>query len=48
MVDDDIVIRTAYPEVPSKVEYSLRPLGETMRPVVSIMEQWEIEYKNNR
>lgn len=47
MVEDGLVIRTAYPEVPPKVEYSLSPLGETMRPVISVMEQWGIEYKKN-
>lgn len=47
MVEDGIVIRTAYPEVPPRVEYSLSPLGETMRPLISAMEQWGIEYKKN-
>lgn len=47
MVEDGIVIRTSYPEVPPKVEYSLSPLGETMRPVISVMEQWGTEYKKN-
>ena len=45
MVEDGIVIRTAYPEVPPKVEYSLSPLGESMRPVIGVMEQWGKEYK---
>lgn len=47
MVEDGIVIRTAYSEVPPRVEYSLSPLGESMRPVISAMEQWGHEYKNN-
>lgn len=47
MVEDGIVIRTAYAEVPPRVEYSLSPLGESMRPVISAMEQWGHEYKNN-
>lgn len=45
MVEDGIVIRTSYPEVSPKVEYSLNPLGETMRPVISAMKQWGKEYK---
>lgn len=45
MVEDGIVIRTSYPEVPPKVEYSLSPLGETMRPVIFAMEQWGKDYK---
>lgn len=45
MVNDGIVIRTAYPEVPPRVEYSLSELGESMRPVIAVMEQWGNEYK---
>lgn len=45
MVDDGIVLRTAYPEVPPRVEYSLTDLGESMRPVIKVMEQWGTEYK---
>lgn len=47
MVSDGIVIRTAYNEVPPKVEYSLSPLGESMRSVIDVMAQWGHEYKNN-
>ena len=42
-----IVIRTAYPEVPPRVEYSLSELGESMRPVIAVMEQWGNEYKKS-
>ena len=45
MVNDGIVIRTAYPEVPPRVEYSLSELGESMRPVIAVMEQWGNEQK---
>lgn len=45
MVEDGIVIRTAYPEVPPRVEYSLSSLGETMRPVIKSLEQWGTLYK---
>ena len=46
MVDDGIIIRTAYPEVPPRVEYSLSELGESMRPVIKVMEEWGNEYKS--
>ena len=47
MVNDGIVIRTAYPEVPPRVEYSLSELGESMRPVIVVMEQWGNQYKKS-
>ena len=46
MVDDGIVERVAYSEVP-RVEYSLTDLGESMRPVIFVMEQWGKEYKES-
>ena len=45
MEADGIVTRTVYPEVPPHVEYSLSPLGESMRPVIEAMEQWGTRYK---
>ena len=40
MVEDGIVIRTSYPEVPPRVEYSLSEIGESMRPVIDVMADW--------
>ena len=37
MEKDGIVIRTVYPEVPPRVEYSLSELGESMRPILESM-----------
>ena len=45
MVADGIVVRTAYAEVPPRVEYALSELGESMRPIISAMEVWGMEYK---
>ena len=45
MEEDGIVIRTVFPEVPPRVEYSLSPLGESMRPVLDSMREWGEAYK---
>jgi DNA-binding HxlR family transcriptional regulator len=51
MEQDGIIVRTAYAEVPPRVEYSLSELGNTMRPVIASLEQWGTGYleivKNN-
>ena len=45
MEEDGIIVRTVFAEVPPRVEYSLSPLGESMRPILDAMEQWGIDYK---
>lgn len=47
MESDGLVIRTVYPEIPPRVEYSLSELGLTLKPVLSAMEAWGNEYKKN-
>lgn len=42
---DGIIVRTVYPEVPPRVEYSLTPLGRSMKPILDAMEKWGTEYK---
>lgn len=43
---DGIILRTVYPEIPPRVEYSLTELGESMRPILSAMENWGRSYKD--
>lgn len=45
MEEDGIVIRTVYPEVPSRVEYALSELGQSMRPILNAMYEWGEDYK---
>lgn len=47
METDGIIIRTVYPEVPPRVEYSLSELGESMRPILASMEMWGLAYKDS-
>lgn len=45
MVDDGIVVRTEYPELPRRVEYQLSDLGESMRPMIQTMADWGTTYQ---
>ncbi len=47
MEADGIIVRTVYPEVPPRVEYSLSEMGESMRPIIKSMEEWGLDYKKN-
>jgi DNA-binding HxlR family transcriptional regulator len=37
---DGLLSRTAYAEVPPRVEYQLTPLGDSLRAVVTALAQW--------
>jgi DNA-binding HxlR family transcriptional regulator len=39
-----IVRRQVFGEVPPKVEYSLTPLGRSMRPVLIAMHEWAVDH----
>src|ERR1700704_2503895 len=43
-----IIRRKIHRQVPPKVEYSLTPLGETLRPVINTMHDWAEEYRRAR
>ncbi|MBL8148432.1 MAG: helix-turn-helix transcriptional regulator [Blastocatellia bacterium] len=40
MEQDGLIYRQVYAQVPPKVEYSLTPLGESLKPVVYTMIEW--------
>ena len=42
---EGLVVRTAYLEIPPRVEYSLTALGESLRPVLMAMYNWGVKYK---
>lgn len=37
---DGLIVRTVYPQVPPKVEYSLSPLGRSLEPVFMTLKTW--------
>ena len=41
---DGVVARTAYAEVPPRVEYSLTSFGKTLCPIIEQMWHWGQEY----
>lgn len=47
MEDDGLITRTVYPEVPPRVEYALSELGETLRPILTAMQEWGNNYKES-
>ena len=47
MEEDGIITRTAYPEVPPRVEYALSDVGESMRPILTAMQEWGTNYKKS-
>ncbi len=43
MERDQIIHREVYAQVPPKVEYSLTPLGESLKPVLDAMCGWGVQ-----
>ena len=44
MEQDGIIHREVYLQVPPKVEYSLTPLGESLKPIIDSMHQWGVRH----
>jgi DNA-binding HxlR family transcriptional regulator len=43
-----ILRRMVHRQVPPKVEYSLTPVGETLKPVITVMHDWAESYSRWR
>jgi hypothetical protein len=42
---DGLIVRTVYPEVPPRVEYSLSDFGNTLRPVLHTLAAWGVDHR---
>jgi DNA-binding HxlR family transcriptional regulator len=42
---DGLIVRTVYPVIPPKVEYTLSEAGDRLRPVVAAMADWGLAYR---
>ncbi len=40
LVEQDIIIRKSYNEIPPKVEYSLSDTGKQLLPIFELMQEW--------
>lgn len=47
MEEDGIITRTVFPEVPPRVEYALSDIGESMRPILTAVKEWGLNYKDS-
>ncbi|MFD5827403.1 winged helix-turn-helix transcriptional regulator [Lentzea sp. NPDC060358] len=46
LVEDGLVSRTAYAEVPPRVEYAVTGLGRTLVPLVIALAEWALEHSD--
>lgn len=45
--NDGLIDRKVFAEVPPRVEYSLSPVGRSLKPILDAMFDWGTTYKNN-
>lgn len=48
MEEDGIIHREVYLQVPPKVEYSLTPVGASLKPILDAMHEWGIKHLDQR
>jgi len=46
--NDKLIIRTVYPVVPPKVEYSMSDLGRSIKPILVAMYDWGAAYMQDK
>jgi DNA-binding HxlR family transcriptional regulator len=48
LVDDGLVARTQYPEVPPRVEYALTETGASLTPLLNQLAEWGLEHLDGK
>lgn len=48
MEEDGLIHREIYLQVPPKVEYSLTPLGESLKPILDAMHEWGVNFLDSQ
>ena len=48
MEQEGLIHREVYLQVPPKVEYSLTPLGESLKPILDSMHQWGTKFLSQK
>lgn len=43
--EDGLIEREVFAEVPPRVEYSLSPIGKSLKPILDAMRDWGTDYK---
>jgi DNA-binding HxlR family transcriptional regulator len=46
-LDDHLVIRKVYAEVPPRVDYRLSGIGESLRPAIDTLRRWGEKHQSN-
>jgi len=46
LVDDGLVTKTIYPELPPRSEYAISALGMTLIPIIDAMLKWGEEHQD--
>lgn len=47
LVEDGVIHKEIYSEIPPRVEYSLTDLGKTLIPIMDLMVQWGGEHRTS-
>ncbi|MDE7397881.1 MAG: helix-turn-helix transcriptional regulator, partial [Muribaculum sp.] len=44
MVDDGLIVKTIFPELPPRSEYTITELGRSLLPIIDAMMKWGVDH----